>query len=238
MDERSFHDYWEGTHGDVARQVAGYRRYVQSHRLRLDGLDGLSSPHDGSAELWFADEAAAAAVGEDPYYREVVVPDEARFIGFGRLTFRLIVDEEVIFEAEGWGRSPAAVKLVQGLRRPADLSLECFQAGFGDAAERRLTDALGATRHVLNRSRPESYGEYVPYDGSYFAWLSDDPFDLVREVWWPDAERLAAAIAAAPGAWRQLLDGGASDAGRSTAFAARELVVTDTTTTSPTKENR
>ena len=72
------------------------RRYVQTHAIAAD-LPGLPiTDIDGTTELWFADEAALAAVFTDLTYLEVVRPDEARFLDLEHCEF-LVTQDNVVY---------------------------------------------------------------------------------------------------------------------------------------------
>jgi uncharacterized protein (TIGR02118 family) len=51
-----FLHHWEKVHAPVflAKNVPGFRRYVQNHRVNVEG-PGFESDIDGIAELWFDD---------------------------------------------------------------------------------------------------------------------------------------------------------------------------------------
>jgi uncharacterized protein (TIGR02118 family) len=105
-----FQSYWFEQHGPLVRRHAPalrIRRYVQTHRLDLPGLNealrasrGAGEPYDGVAELWWdsvEDFAGAAATPEGQAAARELLEDERRFIDFARSAL-WVGEEKVIVE--------------------------------------------------------------------------------------------------------------------------------------------
>ena len=78
-----FMTHWVETHGPLAHEVPGLRRYVQNHitgeRSRAD-IETTAVEVDGIAELWFDDAAALEAASRTPEMKALHA-DGALFIG-------------------------------------------------------------------------------------------------------------------------------------------------------------
>ncbi len=55
-------------------------RYIQTHPVRLHQGAVSNADYDGTAELWFDNEAGMQAVLTSDTYRDVVFPDEQTFL--------------------------------------------------------------------------------------------------------------------------------------------------------------
>ncbi|MFN0122928.1 MAG: EthD domain-containing protein [Blastocatellia bacterium] len=94
MTDAAFFDYWENTHGALARRVPGLRRLVQSHTLAR--TRELRAPDfDGMAELWFDDWAALEAARRSPEWAAISA-DEANFIDSGRVALFITEEHELL----------------------------------------------------------------------------------------------------------------------------------------------
>jgi hypothetical protein len=221
----AFHTLWRHPHGTLARDIDTFTRYLQAHRVDGVGLPGAASPHDGAAEMWFATLDDGLGLGGNRYYTEVVIPDESNFIDLGPFAFRVLTREEPLAD-RGFDPTRRGVKLVHGIRRPVRASRAEFHDAFPDDAEIQLGIDLGVTRHVICRALPETYGDdYVPFDGTQHHWLTPEPFDAIRELWWEDLHAFRDALRARPDAWGRLRASPLVDPTRSSAFVADEHIV-------------
>jgi len=204
-----FHIHWRYPHGELARNITTFRRYVQSHRIGAVDPGLGPSPYEGAAEIWFDSLEVALQLGEEPTYAEHVGPDERNFIDLDTLAY-LFTDEEVIVEGPVPAVEEGGVKLVHCVRRPADLSVEEFRERW-TADDSELATELGAIRHA--RCLPLQY-HYEQGDAVY---------DGVRELRWADLPSFQEARAAANGAWSQLTNPAVVDAAGSSAMLVEEF---------------
>lgn len=176
ISDTEFHAHWREPHGTLAKQIRVLQGYVQSHRIaELDpGLP--QSPYEGIAEAHFVDTKTGLAMGENPDYTEHALRDEPNFMDRDNLSF-LVTVEHVVDAGPPRGPNATGVKLLQMLRRPAGAELERWRWAFLGSDQSRITAALGASRHVIAFSVPESYPDGGPEPG----------FDAVRELSWPDS---------------------------------------------------
>lgn len=193
ISDAQFHAHWRDPHATLAKKITSLQRYVQSHRIPQPAPGLPESPYEGIAEAYFADAATGLAMGEDPDYVEHALRDEPNLMDVDNLEF-LVTVEHVVDAGPSRGPEAVGVKLLQMLRRPAGSDRERWRRGFLGSAQSELTSALGATRHVIAPSVPESY----PADGPGPA------FDAVRELSWPDVGAFVRARDSA--AWPGLLD--------------------------------
>ena len=96
MSVEEFQRYWRETHGSIAGQLPGLRRYVQCHTLPELYAGERPPTYDGAAELWFDDMDAwemAMASPELAAARE----DERNFIDHSKV-FLIITEEKPVVE--------------------------------------------------------------------------------------------------------------------------------------------
>jgi uncharacterized protein (TIGR02118 family) len=79
-----FSDYWRDKHGPLLRapEISRYlRRYVQHHVRPNDSGDKVQAlPFDGFSEVWYDNKEDRIKLLAEPYFREMIVPDEAVFL--------------------------------------------------------------------------------------------------------------------------------------------------------------
>ncbi|MDD2179266.1 EthD family reductase [Acidovorax sp. D2M1] len=83
LSHEAFVEHWEKTHGPLAFNVPGLRRYVQSHILSeqfRDDIPSMNFEADGIAELWF-DDAEALTKAHHSAEMQRLLADGATFIG-------------------------------------------------------------------------------------------------------------------------------------------------------------
>lgn len=201
MTTDAFRKHWRETHGPLAAQLAGLRRYHQNHVVDREqrGISYARGSHDfdGISELWFDDlpSMSAAFSGER-------VPglgaDEDLFIG--DLKVITAIQHVVVPTPAG----TPLLKRMSTLKRRPDVSAEDFKREWFDIHSflvRRLPQVKGYTQNLIfdrshGRGRPASYDE-LPIDG-------------IVELWFEDLDSLGAAFA--------------SDAGRTLMTHATEFI--------------
>jgi hypothetical protein len=224
VSEGRFHALWRHPHGTLAKDVHTFRRYVQAHRISGIDAPGLRAPHDGVAELWFSTVEDGASLGENEYYRNIVIPDEQRFMSLSKDCFRVLTRAyHLRGDSDLSGRS---VKLIHSMRKRADIPIEDFREALLGEDELQLGESLGARSHCISLAMVETYGEvFVPFDGQAHQWRTPDPYDAVRELWWSDLHELQSSISDHPAQWRAILSAGGADVTRSHGFIVDELVI-------------
>jgi uncharacterized protein (TIGR02118 family) len=95
-----FLEYWRDHHAPffVSQPIVKktVRRYVQSQTLS-DTPAGISTaPFDGIAQLWFDDIAGFLEYIQSPNYRDVIQPDEAKFVDPKKVQFLFSEEMPVI----------------------------------------------------------------------------------------------------------------------------------------------
>jgi hypothetical protein len=234
--EAEFHDYWRDVHGVLAKPIDTFTAYHQAHRIEVADVPGLATRHDGVAELWFADLEDAAGLAENRIYVETVIPDEQNFMDLGPNAFRVLTQEWLLAE-DGFDPDRRGVKLLHSVRRAPGLGREEFAERFAAAEKARVGGVAGVNRQALSLARPETYGEeFVPFDGVMHRWLTPEPFDAVRELWWPDREAARAALGDAA-AREALLGDELIDRERSEAMLTEEYVVLASGERSPSPQS-
>ncbi|MEQ8399330.1 EthD family reductase [Thalassobaculum sp.] len=190
MSTDEFRRHWRESHGPLAAQLSGLRRYHQNHVVDREqraisytrgGLD-----FDGFSELWFDDlpSMSAAFAGE---HVKRLGEDESQFIGDLKLI--TAIQHVVVPTPSG----TPLLKRMSTLKRRPDVSPEDFKREWFDVHSflvRRLPQVKGYTQNLIfdrshGRGRPATYGE-LPIDG-------------IVELWFEDLESLNTAFASDAG---------------------------------------
>ena len=91
-------------HGPLFRSIPEAKvhclRYIQTHPVTLNTGVAKNADYDGTAELWFDNEAGMAAVLGSDTYRGTVFPDEQTFLDHEN-TLTLVGDEVEVIAAGG-----------------------------------------------------------------------------------------------------------------------------------------
>lgn len=89
-----FQRYWSETHGQLAAQIPGNRRYVQCRARKGIYATGRTPDFDGIPMSWFADLDALRASGRGPEM-EATRADEVNFMAPGRIPFVVAREREI-----------------------------------------------------------------------------------------------------------------------------------------------
>jgi uncharacterized protein (TIGR02118 family) len=89
-----FQRYWRETHGRIAAQIPGNRRYVQCHTRLGIYATGRAPIFDGVPISWFEDVAALRASARSAEYARTRA-DEQNFMASGRLPFVIATAHEI-----------------------------------------------------------------------------------------------------------------------------------------------
>jgi uncharacterized protein (TIGR02118 family) len=220
-----FSAHWTGVHAEIAKHIPQIRHYVQSHRIdnpphELFGELGATWC-DGSSETWYDSAQSIQAMMDEPALAELML-DEANFMDLKVKRYPVMTCEHLIdagrFEPERHG-----IKILLFVRRPKGVSPEEFHTRWLTDEDVALGRALGATRHVACPAVAETYTFLHPNpdvrDGG------EQPYDGVRELWWPSLDALTRAARDQPDAWSALLWPSAADVPRSLMLVAHERVI-------------
>lgn len=90
-----FQKYWRETHGPIAAQIPGLRRYVQCHVVPAVYGGPATPSYDGAAELWFDDMDAFRAAMRSPEVK-AAVEDEKNFIDHTRVASFVTTEKPVV----------------------------------------------------------------------------------------------------------------------------------------------
>ncbi|MFJ8604994.1 EthD domain-containing protein [Streptomyces shenzhenensis] len=219
--EQEFHDYWRHPHGTMAKRITTVRRYIQSHKTPLR-TGTPEAPHDGAAELWFDDIDTANRLNEDPDYADYCGLDEPKFMDLGPDTFRVLTREVSVIKG-GLGSAERGVKFLHLVRSTGDTTDAKLLRHLTSAKQKSLAEKLGAMSLTVCPALPETYVDELPPMATVHHWLTLDPYNAIREFWWPDTEAYQNALASP--LWDELLAAEGVDTDRSPAFAADENVV-------------
>lgn len=173
ISEDEFYAHWLTRHPRlVLGHLEGLVRYVQNHPL--SEWRAARSGYDAVLELWFDSADAIRRNAESPYMRDVLRPDEERFVD--RASIRTIfVDEHVVKDLP---RASSAIKLIHVLRRSEATEVISFH----DYWRNVYGPCVGALdrvgRYVQSHLKPSGYRTETSvfcdgYDSLWFDSLTD-----------------------------------------------------------------
>jgi uncharacterized protein (TIGR02118 family) len=180
MSVDEFQAYWLSQHPKVVTQLAGLRRYVQSHTLPAAYRKG-EPVYDGIAEVWFDDTSAMHAL-RGTAAAAAVRADEARFIDHA--TMGVIITEEHV-PKDGPVR-PGSAKSVGFVRRRPGMAVEAFQRHW-----REIHGPLGVAVPLVRRY-VQSHTRLAGYDRD-----RTPTWDGVASLWFDSVADLRTAVASA-----------------------------------------
>ena len=167
MEVEPFQEYWRTRHAEVARELPGIRRYVQSHTL-LAGYRKGEPVYDGIAEIWFDDTDAIRALDGTAALR-AAREDAARFVD--RSSMRTLVTDEHLVKD---GALPdGCVKNIEFVHRRQDLDVEEFQRYWREVHGPLASEIPVVLRYVQSHCRRGGYanGRQPPCDGVAITWF-------------------------------------------------------------------
>lgn len=104
MSFEEFVSHWRDVHGPLianeptlARHIVRYEQHVRHRPDQLSGTDGI----DGVAVQWFRTIDDFAAFMAEPKYRELIAPDERRFLDMDALEFVITEEPNVAIGDDG-----------------------------------------------------------------------------------------------------------------------------------------
>lgn len=99
MDPQEFRDHWRDVHGPLIRDTPELARHIvryeQHPRHRPDALSGTEGV-DGVAVQWFRSIDDFVAFISEPGYRELIAPDEKRFLDVDSIEFVITEEPNVV----------------------------------------------------------------------------------------------------------------------------------------------
>ena len=176
LDVVAFHDYWRNVHGPIVQQIPQLKAYVQSHRVEIEGVN--TSPYDGAAEAWVADQTALQDLLEAPAYVAGALVDEPNFIDMQRVEFQP-TEDRVILEGNP---KPGAVKGLYRIKRRPEFTVEQFRRYWLEVHADYGLRLPGLRRYVQCLTTDVSYRNGEP------AW------DGVAQIWFDDVAAVRAMI--------------------------------------------
>jgi uncharacterized protein (TIGR02118 family) len=167
--------HWIEHHGPLALELAGLKRYVQSHRVQGEEDIG-DAPYDGFGSLWFEHEAAAKQALASP--QMAALKADADHFADAEGAKQFLAREVVMRDA---AEQDDALKLVTFNYRKPGLAPRMFQ----DYWENKhgplvLRNFAALRRYVQNHALMGAYeaGAEPDFDGVLEAWLAS--FEALR----------------------------------------------------------
>ncbi len=161
--------YWLEQHGPLALELAGLKRYVQSHRV-LGEEDIGNAPYDGFASMWFENESVARQELASP--QMAALKADADHFADPAGTKQFLAREVVMRDVP---EREDALKLVTCNYRKAGLSPRMFQDYWEKKhGPRVLRDFAALRRYVQNHALVSCYesGAEPDFDGMLEGWLA------------------------------------------------------------------
>lgn len=175
MSVEEFQQYWKESHGPLAADVPGLRRYIQCHTIRED-YDGPPE-YDGVAELWWDDVAAFEQAAQTPEF-QAVLADTQHFVGESMVLLAnevaLVDDYPSPAEREGMVKYIAMLMLKDGV------SITDFQHHWQHVhGPINVENIAGMKRYVQSHILPAMFEgpNPPPFGGLPEAW-----FDSVEDM--------------------------------------------------------
>ncbi len=194
LDFVRFSRHWRTTHRDHALKLRAWLKgYVQNH-LRPGPIADMQRPADGCPALWVDDVGDMTELAASDAFRAGAYLDEPLFME-GRSS-GLPVEEHILVHPG----ADAAIKLMLFLGLRPEATPDTLFASSAPAHANGHIRNLALTRDGL--------------DPAY-------AFDIVEEIWWPDAVAYAADLATV----RQLVEHRSIDPARTKAALVEELIV-------------
>jgi hypothetical protein len=185
MSVAAFHRHWLEAHGSLiaetpmlARHIV---RYEQNHRLESDYEREDPEGFDGATVQWLESMEAFLAFVREPAYRELIAPDEQRFIDRGSIALLFTDDDEVKISAGG-ARGGAGVKLLCLVKRRPGLGREEFHEHWRGQHASLFVDTPEVARHVVAYHQSHRLAEdYARDAGGGYDGLAEQWYDSLEE---------------------------------------------------------
>jgi uncharacterized protein (TIGR02118 family) len=162
--DEKFHAHWRDPHGELARRITTIRRYSQSHSVAPEVSGLRPAIYQGVAEVYFDSFEVAAAMGEDPNYRNFAGADEPNFIDQSRLGF-LFCAEQTLLAGPALRIDSAETKALLLLKRAAPLAVDAFRDRLAQVADVAIASVAELSRYVQCTTLPAMYADGEPaYD--------------------------------------------------------------------------
>ncbi len=197
MSAEDFHDYWRHPHGTWGGRMSTLRGYVQSHQIHTDLLGPDQSRYECVAEMWLDNLRDLEEFQEEPVFVKYLKDDAVNFCEPDKAIYFGTEEEVLTSGPSSYTRLNPGDALWSLASRPLSVKLLVFVAPDGDpdwACEN--DEALGNSLHALRHVRCHA----ITGHGT-----NGTPFLGVQELWWPTARDFRAGVAAAPGAFTELL---------------------------------
>ena len=198
MDPRDFHLYWQNHHSMHVMNVTPFsqfmRKYTTAHctpaaQAVLPDHYRQDHPFAGAAQVWLNALAEVPDWLGHPLYRELIAPDEARFIDVAGPVEVVLTKEEVLIAPAPDCPEAQGVKIMLVARKPADRDYEPFHAA---ASEHGKAMAACSMLRGMLRKLVVSHKVYDPLPAADFPQAD---IDAVFELWFDDAASASAFFA-------------------------------------------
>lgn len=152
MSVAHFQRHWLENHGPLIAETPELRRHVlryeQNHRLAQDYDRADARGFDGATVQWLESMRSFGAFVREPAYRELIAPDEQRFIDRESIALLFTEDDDVKIQG-GAVREQAAVKLLCLLKRKPGLEPGEFHQHWRGSHASLFTGTPEIARHVV-----------------------------------------------------------------------------------------
>lgn len=188
MSREAFHDHWLNSHGPLIRDTPELAqhivRYEQNHRTDSDSRrDGDEIGYAGATIQWFESMDSFGNFLREPAYKELIAPDEARFLDQG--AFALIFSGEANVILPPATPAPSTgVKLLCLIPRSPERTAESFHAHWRDVHGAIFRDTPELSRHILGYlQHPRLESDYRRKSGPQYDGLTEQWFESEAAFW-------------------------------------------------------
>jgi uncharacterized protein (TIGR02118 family) len=177
-----FQDYWVNNHAkNLASKIPQIKRYMIDSRIPFAGdMGNPRLPHEGIAEIWFANEREQLDSLETNQFLQAR-QDEPNWADLSK-TIILDTTALEIPEQSSLTQNPTWVKLTVLLKRKPGMSLDEYRQSLDSYAP--IAKALPRLHRHLHRHIRDSFYEF-----------GEARFDSVEQFWFEDIDALKEALA-------------------------------------------
>ena len=193
MSREDFHSHWLSNHGALIRDTPELARHIvryeQNHRLASDyDRDAPDAPgFDGSTIQWLDSMESFYGFVREPKYRELIAPDEERFIDRESIALLFTEVEDVKIGGSGPSVEKATLKLLALLSRKPGISASEFHRHWAGQHARLFAEPPEVSRHILAYHQNHRLEKDYERDGG-------GGIDGLAEQWYASAEEFNALL--------------------------------------------
>jgi uncharacterized protein (TIGR02118 family) len=189
-----FHRHWLDDHGSLIAETPELARhlvrYEQNHRLDWDyERDDPAAPgFDGATIQWLESMDSFGGFVREAKYRQLIAPDEERFIDRPSITLLFTDDDDVKIDGGAAPRASAGLKLCCLLRRKPGIDAAQFHGHWAGRHAALFSQRPQLGRHIVAYHQSHRRKDDYARDGG-------GGYDGLAEQWYESRDAFRAMIA-------------------------------------------